>query len=65
MNNELYVIRQLQSITITLQLINLIKYYKIKKLSKKGVPQNSKNSKLERISSNSPSQLRFAGEHRL
>ena len=36
-----------------------------KELSKKDVPQNAKISKLERISSKSPSQLGFAGEHLL
>ena len=36
-----------------------------KEIIKKGVPQTSKISKQERISSKSPSQLRFGGEHLL
>ena len=45
----------MQTITIDLQFIILIDYYKIKKFIKKGVPEAAKISKLEIIPSKSPS----------
>ena len=51
MKNKLHVISQLQSITIKLQLIILINYYKIKKLLQNMFLKMQKISKLEIISS--------------
>ena len=68
MKNKLQVVRQLQTITFNLQLIILISYFRIKKLSKKLFLfcfSKCKISKLERMFWKSPSQLRFAGEHLL
>ena len=47
------------------QIRNNYSHYLLRTLRnhQKGVPQNAKISKLERISSKAPSQLGFAGEH--